>query len=74
MVQVLIASKWLLVSTGKIRIYEPPKGFNLFKFQTGKPGLNPDLPHGFPCYTHMRTYYLGLSELLSRVFSRNFYA
>jgi len=52
-----------MVSTGKIRIYEPPKGFNLFKFQTGKPGLNPDLPHGFPCYTHMRTYYLGLSKL-----------
>jgi len=40
--QVLIATK--SVSIGKIRIYEPPEGFNLFKFQTGKPDLNPDLP------------------------------
>lgn len=31
---------------------------NLFKFQSGKPGLNPDLPHGFSCYMHMHTYYL----------------
>ena len=59
--QVLIATK--SVSIGKIRIYEPPEGFNLFKFQTGKLDLNPDLPQGFPCYMHMRTYYLGLKEL-----------
>lgn len=60
------------MSIGKIPIYEPLEGFNLFKFQTGKPGLNPDLPQAFPCYTHMRIYYLGLKELLPQVLSRNF--
>lgn len=60
------------IATGKIRIYEPLEGFNLFKFQIGKPGLNPDLPHGFSCNMYMRTYPLGLRELLSRI--REFYA
>jgi len=43
------------VSTGKIRIYEPPEGFNLFKFQTGKPGFNPDLPRS-SFLLHAHTY------------------